>query len=431
MTVPISTNKVSYSGDGATTAFTVSFYFLDDAHLEVILVSSSGVEITQTITTHYTITGSGESTGGTVTMVTAPSASETLIIKRNIPLTQEADYVENDPFPANTHEEALDKLTMIVQQQDEILDRTLTAPISSSITDGEIANVIADYYLKTDSAGTGFTGISPANAAVELNLGAALTPTDNEFLVGDGATWVTEGGATARTSLGVSIGSDVQAYDANILTTTSTSTLTNKTIDVDNNTLSNIEVDNIKASSLTGLDTTLITGTAGTASDLAIWNADGDLVDGPTPPSGDIVGHTDTQTLTNKTIDASSNTIIDLPYDVALVAGFSATMVKEDVAVQTYGELVMSRTGEITGEAAYADTAPTGAALILDIEKNGTTIYTTKPEFAATSQTLTAGTLKTDGTEDFVSGDRITFKITQIGSTEPGEGIRFTLKAEV
>ena len=138
-----------------------------------------------------------------------------------------------------------------------------------------------------------------------------------------------------------------------------------------------------------------------------------------------------TATLTNKSIDGNDNTITDLPYDIAFTAGFDSSMVKEDVAVQTYGELVMARTGSIVGEAGYVDTAPTGADLILDILKNGTTVYTTKPEFAATSNTLTAGTLKTDGTEDFVSGDRITFKVTQIGSTEPGEGARFTVKTEV
>jgi len=47
-----------------------------------------------------------------------------------------------------------------------------------------------------------------------------------------------------------------------------------------------------------------ITGSAGTADNLAKWNASGQLVDGPTPPSGDVVGTTDTQTLTNKTLTA-------------------------------------------------------------------------------------------------------------------------------
>ena len=45
--------------------------------------------------------------------------------------------------------------------------------------------------------------------------------------------------------------------------------------------------------------------------------------------------------------------------------------------------------------------------------------------------TLTAGTLKTDGTQAFVAVDRITFKVTQIGSSEPGEGVRFTMKGKV
>lgn len=59
----------------------------------------------------------------------------------------------------------------------------------------------------------------------------------------------------------------------------------------------------------TGADTNVVTGTAGTSGDLATWNADGDIVDGPTPPSGTIVGTSDSQTLTNKEIVADVNTM--------------------------------------------------------------------------------------------------------------------------
>lgn len=53
---------------------------------------------------------------------------------------------------------------------------------------------------------------------------------------------------------------------------------------------------------MSGVDSTVLTGTAGTNGDLALWNADGDVVDGPTPPSGAIVGTTDAQELTGKTL---------------------------------------------------------------------------------------------------------------------------------
>lgn len=42
---------------------------------------------------------------------------------------------------------------------------------------------------------------------------AGLAVTDNNIIVGNGSNWVAESGATARTSLGLSIGTDVQAYD--------------------------------------------------------------------------------------------------------------------------------------------------------------------------------------------------------------------------
>ena len=101
-------------------------------------------------------------------------------------------------------------------------------------------------------------------------------------------------------------------------------------------------------------------------------------------------------------------------------------MIKENVAVGTYGELVMARAGTFVGEAGYADTATSGITY-LDILKNNSTIYsTTKPQFA-NGAGLSAGTLSTTS---FAVNDRLTFKITAIGAT-PGQGVRFTLKCKV
>lgn len=70
---------------------------------------------------------------------------------------------------------------------------------------------------------------------------------------------------------------DIDTYIAS-----TTQTLTNKTFDANGtgNSLSN--VDTADATSTTGSDTTFATGTAGTNGNVAIWNADGDLVDGAT-----------------------------------------------------------------------------------------------------------------------------------------------------
>lgn len=68
----------------------------------------------------------------------------------------------------------------------------------------------------------------------------------------------------------------------------------------------------------------------------------------------------------------------------------------------------------------YGDTAPTGASLIVDVNKNGTTIFTAqanRPEIAI------AGHADDSGTPDvpaFVEGDRLSVDIDQVGSTEPG-----------
>ena len=59
----------------------------------------------------------------------------------------------------------------------------------------------------------------------DLEAIAALTPTDGVFIVGDGSTWVAESGATVRTSLGLTIGTDVLAYDSNLQSFVTTFTI--------------------------------------------------------------------------------------------------------------------------------------------------------------------------------------------------------------
>ncbi len=68
--------------------------------------------------------------------------------------------------------------------------------------------------------------ISAQASSSKLTDIAALAVTDGNVIVGNGATWVAESGATARTSLGLAIGTDVQAYDADTVKTDVAQTFT-------------------------------------------------------------------------------------------------------------------------------------------------------------------------------------------------------------
>ena len=81
-----------------------------------------------------------------------------------------------------------------------------------------ITSAMFDVIDNTDAVATvnGLTGAVVLNLKTINDVNATLTPTDSTFLVGDGSEWIGESGATARTSLGLTIGTNVQAYDAQL-----------------------------------------------------------------------------------------------------------------------------------------------------------------------------------------------------------------------
>lgn len=169
MALATTNNRISYAGNGVTTGFAFPYRFLENADLTVIVtVDATGVETVKTITTHYTVTGAGEDSGGTVTMLVAPASGETLTILRDPDATQELDLRENDELPAENVEEAFDRLTMLVQRLKDRVDRAVT------LTDGFTASF--DLELPTD--------IDTAGASIIVNAtedGFELGPTADEI----------------------------------------------------------------------------------------------------------------------------------------------------------------------------------------------------------------------------------------------------------
>jgi hypothetical protein len=203
MTVSSATNRVSYNGNGSTTVFAYTFKIFDEDDLTVIIRAANGTETTKTITTHYTVSGVGNSGGGNVTMLTAPASGETLVIIRELDLVQELDIVPNDPFPASSVEDALDKLTFMVQQHEETLGRTIKASKTNTITGSEFTISAADRANKV------FAFDSSGNVSIAQELGtyrgnwAASTAYYQRDLVKDTSTNNIFICITAHTSSGV------------------------------------------------------------------------------------------------------------------------------------------------------------------------------------------------------------------------------------
>lgn len=166
--------RVQYNGNGSTTVFSVPFVFSTSADLEVyITVVSTGVETLKTLTTHYTVTGGGGTSApatGSITFGTAPASGERVTILRSLANKQTVDYVENDAFPAQSHELALDRLTLQVQDLKENLSRAIVFTAGSTPTDISVGSPVAGSVLVWDDTATVIETVSLDTVAAPVAL---------------------------------------------------------------------------------------------------------------------------------------------------------------------------------------------------------------------------------------------------------------------
>jgi hypothetical protein len=156
MTVSSTTVKKSYNGNGSTAGFTYDFLINSTAELKVIIRSSTGTETVKSLNSHYNISDSVGSGTVTFTAGNIPANGETIILIRDTNLTQGTDYVENDPFPSASHESALDKLTLQIQEVQEELNRAIKLSRTNTMTSTEFtvgSSDRASKILAFDSSG--------------------------------------------------------------------------------------------------------------------------------------------------------------------------------------------------------------------------------------------------------------------------------------
>ncbi len=131
MTVSMQTTKRIYQGNGVSTQWDVDFPFIDVADVRVYVTSPDGVETE--LTANYEIDPSTR----VLTYPLADSEMEplaegwTLTVLRKTPLTQEIDLIRQGELDAEVLEEGYDKLTLLVQELNEQVARSIKYPVSA------------------------------------------------------------------------------------------------------------------------------------------------------------------------------------------------------------------------------------------------------------------------------------------------------------
>ncbi|MHA3808607.1 hypothetical protein ACX1EA_23395, partial [Enterobacter bugandensis] len=130
MTVSTVVDHNDYTGNGVTTSFPYTFRIFKKTDLAVSVVDLNENITVLMLDTDYTVTNAGGYNGGNV-VLTAPLANGWKIsIARELEPTQETDLRNQGKFFAEVHEDAFDKLTMLIQQAFSVFRLALRKPSS-------------------------------------------------------------------------------------------------------------------------------------------------------------------------------------------------------------------------------------------------------------------------------------------------------------
>lgn len=196
----------SYTTDGVTASYDYTFAITDPDQVEVFLngiLQDSGYVNSPSLVTD----------GGSIIFDSAPAASQTLLLYRQSDLLQLDTLADNQALPPATIEAMIDKLTIIAQQLQAELNRTITFPPTSNITFN--ANNMANWILGMDPTNTILEFLNPVdvfqNAFPNAGAGNVVGPTVS--VVNDIATFNSTNGQLIKDS-GSSIASITAAAAA-------------------------------------------------------------------------------------------------------------------------------------------------------------------------------------------------------------------------
>ena len=187
MTVENTQNKMPPLQMGTTNEYPFNFAVLlqdptAEEALEAIKASvlqADGTEIELVYNTDYTVTLNTDRIGGTLTVNDIRTSGDYITIYRQYAQTQEVDYKDFNSAPAETFEQCFDKLTMLSQQQQEEINRSIKLPVSSDITNLSLPNPVAGRTLKWNESETGLINSDVSIDEIDDSVQAALEASIN------------------------------------------------------------------------------------------------------------------------------------------------------------------------------------------------------------------------------------------------------------
>ena len=163
MTVTSTASVKQYTGNTSTTAFSFPYKAFNTTDFIVTILNSSTLVVTTQVnggsgTYDYSVAIASDKNSATITFNNAPLSAHKITIERKMSLVQSTDYTPNDNFPAETHEQALDERTLMVQQVQNSYELN-TFRFDKNVTDAGVVAVNktvaerADKFLAFDASG--------------------------------------------------------------------------------------------------------------------------------------------------------------------------------------------------------------------------------------------------------------------------------------
>ncbi len=134
MTVSTTGSTAQFLPNGVNTSFPFSFRFFAATDLKVFWQKPDGTIQLLVLNSNYTVQGVGNDGGGSITTIGTPLPNGLLVVSRIMVATQLTSFRNQGEFFAEIHEDAFDKLVMLVQQTIDSQSRGLTVPLADPLS---------------------------------------------------------------------------------------------------------------------------------------------------------------------------------------------------------------------------------------------------------------------------------------------------------